>query len=45
MKKKSSFAPLQRHIFVMTYANLPLCVRDKPCGLSWTDVWKLLHEN
>ena len=37
-------AKLKRWIFLSVYANIPECMRDKPCGLSWNDVYKLLKE-
>jgi len=44
MKTNLKFAPLKTHIFYSTYANLPTCLRDKPCGLSWNEVYELLEE-
>jgi len=44
MTKKLKCAELKRHIFLHLYANVPEVMRDKPCGLSWNDVYKLLNE-
>jgi len=43
MKKKK--LELKRYIFLHMYANIPSCLRDKSCGLSWDEVYKLLNEN
>lgn len=37
-------APLTRDMFYVTYANLPFIFRDKIAGLTWTEIYDLLHD-
>ena len=32
-------AKLTREMWLCTYANIPECLRDKNCGLSWDEVY------
>jgi hypothetical protein len=42
---KPKHAKLEKYMFLSTYASIPEYMRDKPCGLSWNDVYFLLKEN
>ncbi len=42
-KKGLRVAELERRVFLSAYANIPAVMRDKCCGLSWNDVYKLLE--
>ena len=42
-RTKLKHAPLTKQMFIGFYSDMPMVLRDKPCGLSWNEVFNLME--